>query len=177
MAVVLVGLLLSACGGQEAATGREGDIAFAQNMIPHHEQALEMSALALGAKASAEVAALAKEVQAAQEPEIVLMRKWLRDWGAEELAHSGGPGDETDDHEHEMPGMATGEQLLALSEATGGEFDARWLELMVGHHEGAVDMAERVLETTDDLEVQALAAAVIASQTAEIERMQALQEG
>ena len=176
IAAVLVTLVLSACGGHEAATGRDGDIAFAQNMIPHHEQALEMSALALATKASPEVTALAKEIQTAQDPEIVLMRKWLRDWNAEELPHSGGPGDESDGHEHEMAGMATGEQLLALSEARGAEFDALWLELMVAHHEGAIEMAEQVIETTDDLEVQALAEAIIAGQAAEIDRMRTLQD-
>ena len=76
-----------------------------------------------------------------------------------------------------MAGMATGEQLLALSEATGAEFDALWLELMVAHHEGAIEMAEQVVETTDDLEVQALAEAIIAAQAAEIDRMRALQQG
>jgi uncharacterized protein (DUF305 family) len=177
IAAVLVTLVLSACGGHEAATGRDGDISFAQNMIPHHEQALEMSALALATNASPEVTALAQEIQAAQDPEILLMRKWLRDWGAEERAHTGGPGDESDGHEHEMAGMATGEQLLALSEAKGAEFDALWLELMVAHHEGAIEMAEQVIGTTDDLEVQALAEAIIAGQAAEIDRMRALQEG
>ena len=153
IAALLAALTVSACGGHEAATGRAGDIAFAQDMIPHHEQALEMSALALAADASPEVTALAKEIQAAQDPEIVLMRSWLRDWGAEELPHSGGPGEESDGHEHEMAGMATGEQLLALAEARGAEFDALWIDLMVAHHEGAIEMAEQVAQTTDDLEV------------------------
>jgi uncharacterized protein (DUF305 family) len=177
IAVVLVALVLSACSGHAAATGREGDIVFAQNMIPHHEQALEMSALALAAQTSPEVTALAKEIQAAQDPEIVLMRKWLRDWNAEELPHSGGPGEEADDHEHEMPGMATGEQLLALAQASGAEFDALWLDLMVAHHEGAIEMAEQVIETTDDLEVQALAEEIMTAQAREIDAMRELQAG
>jgi uncharacterized protein (DUF305 family) len=177
IAALLAALTVSACGGHEAATGRAGDIAFAQDMIPHHEQALEMSALALAADASPEVTALAKEIQAAQDPEIVLMRSWLRDWGAEELPHSGGPGEESDGHEHEMPGMATGEQLLALAEARGAEFDALWIDLMVAHHEGAIEMAEQVAQTTDDLEVQALAAEIIEAQAQEIEVMRGLQEG
>lgn len=177
IAAVLVTLVLSACGGQAAAMGREGDVVFAQNMIPHHEQALEMSALALATQGSPEVTALAKEIQAAQDPEIVLMRKWLRDWDAEELPHSGGPGEESDGHEHEMPGMATGEQMLALAEANGAQFEALWLELMVAHHEGAIEMAEQVVETTDDLEVQALAEAIITAQAKEINRMQELLEG
>jgi uncharacterized protein (DUF305 family) len=177
IAALLATLVLSACGGHEAATGREGDIAFAQNMIPHHEQALELSAMALAGDASAEVTALAEEIQAAQDPEIILMRKWLRDWNAEELPHSGGPGDESDGHEHDMPGMATGEQLLALAEAKGKEFDALWLDLMVAHHEGAIEMAEQVAGTTEDLEVRALADAIISAQAQEIDRMQELRAG
>lgn len=177
IAALLAALTVSACGGHDAPTGRAGDIAFAQDMIPHHEQALEMSALALAADASPEVTALAKEIQAAQDPEIVLMRAWLRDWGAEELPHSGGPGEEPDGHEHVMAGMATGEQLLALAEARGAEFDALWIDLMVAHHEGAIEMAEQVAQTTDDLEVQALAAEIVATQAQEIERMQGLQAG
>jgi uncharacterized protein (DUF305 family) len=177
LVLVLATLVLSACGGHDAATGRDGDIVFAQDMIPHHEQALEMSALAITAEASPEVTALAREIQQAQDPEIILMRKWLRDWGAEELPHSGGPGEESDGHAHEMPGMATGEQLLALTEASGREFDAMWLELMVAHHEGAIEMAERVAGTTEDLEVRALAEAIIVAQGAEIERMRELQSG
>lgn len=177
IAAVLAALALSGCGGHEAATGRAGDIAFAQNMIPHHEQALEMSALALATDASPEVTALAKEIQAAQDPEIVLMRKWLRDWNAEELPHSGGPGDESDGHGHDMAGMATGEQLLALADATGAEFDRMWIDLMVAHHEGAIEMAQLVAETTDDLEVGALAAEIMAAQAREIDRMRELQAG
>jgi uncharacterized protein (DUF305 family) len=174
VALVFATLVLGACGGHEAASGRDGDIAFAQDMIPHHEQALEMSALALAADASPEVTALARDIQQAQDPEILLMRTWLRDWGAEELPHSG-PG--SDGHEHEMPGMATGEQLLALSEASGAAFDTLWLDLMVAHHEGAIEMAERVAGTTEDLVVRALAEEIIAAQGAEIERMRALQAG
>jgi uncharacterized protein (DUF305 family) len=175
VALVLATLLLGACGGHEAASGRDGDIAFAQDMIPHHEQALELSALALATDASPEVTALARDIQQAQDPEILLMRTWLRDWGAEELPHSGGPG--SDGHEHEMPGMATGEQLLALSESSGAAFDALWLDLMVAHHEGAIEMAEQVTGTTEDLVVRALAEEIIATQGAEIERMRALQAG
>ena len=177
IAALLAALTVSACGGHEAPTGRAGDIAFAQDMIPHHEQALEMSALALAAEASPEVTALAKEIQAAQDPEIVLMRSCLSEWGAEELPHSGGPGEESDGHEHEMPGMAPGEQLLALAEARGAEFDALWIDLMVAHHEGAIEMAEQVAQTTDDLEVEALAAEIIATQAQEIEAMRGLQGG
>ena len=73
-----------------------------------------------------------------------------------------------------MPGMATGEQMVALAEAQGAAFDDLWLELMIAHHEGAVEMAEQVQESSDDAEVQALAAAIIDGQREEIARMSAL---
>lgn len=178
LAVVLVTLLLSACGGHAELTGRAGDIAFAQAMIPHHEQALEMAEIALGGDASAPVLRLARAIQRTQEPEILLMRQWLDEWGAEELPHAGTAGETAaaDDHgdDHAMPGMATGEQLLALADASGPDFDRQWLDLMIAHHEGAIEMAEQVLATSDDLEVQALAAEVVAAQQAEIEEMRAL---
>jgi uncharacterized protein (DUF305 family) len=154
-------LAVVACGGHETATGRAGDIAFAQGMLPHHEQALEMAEMALVADASTAVTKLARTIARTQEPEVVLMRQWLTEWGSEEPAHG----------DHEMPGMASSEDLLALAAASGPDFDRRWLELMIAHHEGALESAERVLETTDDPEVAALASAVVSAQRAEIDQM------
>ena len=176
--VVLAGAaLLSACGGHEAPTGREGDIYFAQMMIPHHQQALEMSEIALSKEPSPALADLAREIRREQDPEIVLMRAWLGEWGAEELPHSGGPGEEADDgHDHEMAGMATGEQMMALAEASGRQFEAMWLDLMIAHHEGAIEMADQVAGTTEDPEVRALADEIVQAQQDEIDRMRGLAE-
>ena len=174
LAAMVVTGLLSACGGHGLADGREGDIEFAQQMIPHHQQAVEMAEVALSKEPREPIAELAREIRREQDPEILLMRTWLADWGAEEAPHAGA---EEEAHEHEMPGMATGEQMLALAEARGGEFERQWLDLMIAHHEGAIDMAEQVRETTEDPEVRALADAIIDSQQQEIERMQGLREG
>ena len=173
--VVAAAALLAACGGHEAPSGREGDVYFAQMMIPHHQQALEMSEIALAKDTSPAVAELAREIRREQDPEIVLMRAWLAEWGAEELPHSGGPGEQADDgHDHDMPGMATGEQMVALAEGSGRDFERMWLELMVAHHEGAIEMAEQVEGTTEDPEVRALATAITEAQQEEIDRMQGL---
>ena len=173
--VLAVASLLAGCGGHDAPSGREGDVYFAQMMIPHHQQALEMSEIALAKDTSPAVAELAREIRREQDPEIVLMRAWLGEWGAEELPHSGGPGEEADDgHDHEMPGMATGDQMVALAEGSGRDFERMWLELMIAHHEGAIEMAEQVEGTTDDAEVRALAAAITEAQQEEIARMQGL---
>ena len=172
---------LSACSTHATATGREGDIAFAQGMIPHHEQALEMSELALVNASSAPVVKLARQIKRAQDPEIILMRQWLRDWGAEDAAHAAVPEDPAaqstaDEHsgDHEMPGMATNDDMLALAQSSGADFDRLWLDLMIAHHEGAVEMAGQVAETSDDPEVKALAAAIVQGQVAEIDRMRTL---
>jgi uncharacterized protein (DUF305 family) len=170
VSVVVVGLV-SACGGHGLAAGREGDIEFAQQMIPHHQQAVEMAEVALSKEPRAAIVELAREIRREQDPEILLMRTWLDEWGAQEAPHAGA---EEEAHAHEMPGMATGDQMLALAEAEGGEFERQWLDLMIAHHEGAIEMAEQVRETTEDPEVRALAEAIIDSQQEEIDQMQGL---
>lgn len=153
----------------------DADISFAQLMIPHHQQAVEMADLALARETSPEVRQLAEQIKAAQDPEIQTMSGWLRQWGA--------PMEMGDDHgSHDMGGMTmsgmmTEEDMQALSEATGSAFDRMWLEMMIAHHEGAVEMAEQVQANGGNADVAALADAVIAGQTAEIETMRALLAG
>jgi len=151
-------------------TGRDADIAFAQMMIPHHQQAVEMSDIALSKGAGPEVTELATEIKGAQDPEIAQMRGWLQTWGAsEEMDHGS-------DHSG-MAGMLSDDQMQQLRDATGPEFDRKWMELMIAHHEGALTMATGVLSTTVDPEVKKLAEAVVAAQTAEIAEMRALLNG
>lgn len=182
-------LLLSACGSgahssdasgsaasSAAESGPAADIAFAQLMIPHHQQAIEMADLALERPTSPEVNTLAQQIKGAQDPEIALMRGWLEVWGAP-LEMEG------DDHSgHDMggltmSGMMTEEDMAALAAAEGAEFDRMWVTMMIAHHEGAVAMAEDVLATTANPEVTELAQAVIEGQTAEIATMRGLLAG
>jgi uncharacterized protein (DUF305 family) len=138
---------------------------FAQMMIPHHEQAMVMSDLALSNNAGPEVSALAIKIQSAQGPEIAQMRAMLDRFGEEE-AHSHG--------DHDMPGMLTEAQLDALGAAKGSDFDALFLAGMIEHHEGAIVMAEEVLGQTDDSEVRELAEQIIEAQRTEIAEMLSL---
>jgi uncharacterized protein (DUF305 family) len=160
-----------------------GDISFAQGMIPHHAQAVEMSDLALIHSASPQVRALAEQIKAAQGPEIDLMEQWLAGWGAP----SGAPVDPdatgTDDghgggHDMNMDmgntGMMSAADMESLGSAHGDGFDRMWLEMMIEHHEGAVAMAEEVLQTTKDPEVRRLAQGIIDGQEVEIETMRGL---
>jgi uncharacterized protein (DUF305 family) len=183
-AVVLAGALaLAGCSGSEEpmehdmstmsgsesgdqAAHNEADMMFAQMMIPHHEQAIEMADLALAeATASEEVKALARDIKAAQDPEIATMTGWLDEWKAPPSVVGGM------DH---GTGMMSEADMETLRGAEGADFDREWLTMMVEHHEGAIEMANDVMATTTDPEVKSLAQAVVAGQQAEITTMRGL---
>lgn len=147
------------------------DIRFAQEMIPHHRQAVEMAALAPSRAADPAVIDLAARIEQAQDPEIATMTGWLQSWGApvpEESGHA---------HHGDMPGMMTEEQMGGLEAARGPEFDRMWLTMMVAHHEGAVQMARTELAEGTDPAARALAQQIIDSQQAEIQQMNTLLRG
>ena len=168
----------SSSGGQsestestvDAADHNSSDVMFAQMMIPHHEQAIELADMALDPTtgASTDVIALAQSVKAAQDPEIDRMKALLGAWG-EPVEMMDGM-----DHSSMMEGMLSTDELAAIDSLTGAAFDTAWLEAMIAHHEGAITMAESVLDTGSNGEIKALAEAVISGQQAEIDRMKAL---
>jgi len=161
----------SAPGDQ--ASFNDADVAFAQGMIPHHQQAVEMAELALDPTraASPEVVDLATRIQAAQDPEIQLMTGWLDAWGQPMEM------DMVEGDMGSMEGTMSEEDMAALAAASGTDFDRMWLEMMTAHHRGAVKMAET--EQTDGMDPDAIALAgqIIAAQQAEIEEMRGLLEG
>ena len=120
---------------ESAAAGfSSDDIMFAQMMIPHHEQAIEMSTLAESRAENPEVKALAAKIKAAQAPEIEVMKGWLTKAGASlDMGHAA-----------HMDGMLSEEQMQALRNASGAEFDRMFLEGMILHHEGAIEMTKMV---------------------------------
>ena len=145
------------------------DVVFAEGMIPHHRQALEMSGLAPERAADAAVKALAARIAAAQEPEVRVMSSWLRALGREvPTGHTHGtasPG---------AYGMATPEQLNRLRRARGREFDELFLRLMITHHEGAVRMSAEELRAGTDRAMLSMAQDILDGQRIEINRMRAL---
>ena len=181
-AVVAAGaLVLSACGSNHDAgmmspsstTGASAaDAMFAQMMIPHHEQAVVMSELAETRASNPEILALAAEIKAAQQPEIEQMKGWLAEWGVPVMSGMDAMGEHGG---HGMSGMLTEEQLDDLETASGVEFDILFAEGMIEHHEGAIDMAEDVVDSKDP-RVAALAQAIIQTQQAEIAQMKAILE-
>ena len=152
----------STSGSMSAAAG---DVMFAQMMVPHHQQAVEMADLALTKAASPEVKVLATKIKAAQGPEIETMNGWLQQWGAP--ATAGGM-------DHGTDGMMTDADMARLRDASGAEFDRLWLTMMIAHHQGALTMAKDVLATTKSAQVRALAQDVVDGQTREISTMKGM---
>jgi len=159
----------------DASANNSIDVAFAQGMIPHHAQAVEMSELAATNTSNPEVQALAAEIIAAQGPEIELMTEWLTSWGAE-VPDPGASMDENMEMAGGMmmSGMISEADFEKLRAARDAEFDRLYLELMILHHEGAIEMAQQELDGGDSPEAKALAQRIIDTQQAEITRMEQL---
>jgi uncharacterized protein (DUF305 family) len=164
----------TAAPGEKVNTGvvaaNAADVRFVQRMIPHHQQALEMAALVMERTSDQDLRGLADRIDAAQGPEISVMRSWLRTRGLP--VAPGGHG--AIGHE-QMPGMATAEQLDRLKAASGAAFDRLFLQLMIAHHQGALTMATEVLRSGVEATVYRLALDVNATQSAEITRMREMQ--
>ncbi|MGW5851265.1 DUF305 domain-containing protein [Streptomyces sp. NPDC055254] len=162
----------SASAPAPAPRGRHNaaDVAFAQGMIPHHRQAVEMAALAPSRAGSAEVKKLADEIRKAQDPEIRTLSGWLTSWGEQVPAEGAG------DHSGHggAGGMMTAEEMDELSKASGKAFDTAFMKLMIKHHEGAVEMAKQEKADGAFPDAGVMADAIITSQGAEIDRMNGL---
>ena len=139
------------------------DVMFAQMMIPHHQQAVEMGILAETRASSPEVKALAASIKAEQAPEIALMKSWLKAANAPLRM----------DHSMVMAGLLTDADMKALTEASGVKFDRLFLEGMIGHHEGAIEMAKVVIDSSN-ADVRSLSETIISSQAAQITYMKTL---
>ncbi|MFM9373350.1 DUF305 domain-containing protein [Streptomyces sp. Da 82-17] len=159
----------SATGSAQAGDHNAADVAFAKGMIPHHRQAVDMAELAEGRAGSKEIEDLAAKIKGAQDPEIRTMSGWLTSWGEEVPAESGGH--EGHDMSSGMPGMMTAEDMAKLKKASGAAFDEMFAEMMIEHHEGAVEMAETEKAKGKYGPAVKLADAVIDAQTAEIDQM------
>jgi len=144
-------------------TPNSADLNYAQMMIVHHGQALEMTRLATGRAASTPVKRLSARITATQQPEIEAMRGWLK---------SNGGAKSQEGHDHGvMPGMASPAQLAKLRAAKGKAFDDLFLKLMITHHQGAITMATEVLSEGNNVQVEEMANDVVAQQTVEVDRM------
>ncbi|MGW1956051.1 DUF305 domain-containing protein [Streptomyces sp. NPDC001920] len=185
-------LVLAACGGDggsgsaapagkpsssnaQAAAHNDQDVTFAQGMIPHHQQAVQMAEMAADRASSAQVEDLAARIEKAQAPEIATMSGWLKTWGEDVpsaspgMDHSGGHSDGSG-----MAGMMDGKAMDQLMKASGKGFDTMFLTMMIEHHEGAVEMATTEKKKGEYGPARELADTIITTQTAEIREMNKL---
>jgi len=155
----------------------DADVEFMSGMIPHHAQAVVMAGWAPTHGARPDVAVLCERIVVGQRDEIAMMREWLADRGLEvpdatSTRHKMKMGDSV--HEMLMPGMLSDEEMAALDKARGPEFDRLFLEGMIKHHQGAIDMVDVLFKSygaAQDETVFKFASDVYADQGIEIERM------
>ncbi|WP_405763944.1 DUF305 domain-containing protein [Actinacidiphila glaucinigra] len=187
--------VLAACGGTDHAGGthpapaatasasasasagqhNQADVTFAQQMIPHHRQAVAMAEMAATRASSGEVKSLADKIKQAQDPEINTMSDWLTAWGKDVPQGMGGMDHEMPGMDHgdasSMPGMMGSDQMGDLDGASGKVFDTMFLTMMIEHHQGAIDMAETEKDQGAYAPAKALAGDIVTAQTAEITEM------
>jgi len=169
--IAILALSISACAStgtkdsmhdhsaQAAGDLSSDDVMFLQMMIPHHQQAIDISDLALTKSEDAELRALAKNIRDEQGAEIVKMKAWLEK--AKAASHS---------DSHSMDGMLSDAELAALEKATGKSFDVLWLKAMTGHHTGAIDMASMLNDSNND-QLIFFGQGIVASQSAQNKQM------
>lgn len=184
-AVAAGALLLSACGGAgdnpangtasaaaaadagkstSAGAFNEADVSFAQMMIPHHEQALEMAELADGRASDAQIKSIAAKIAKAQDPEITTMKGWLQSWGKPEAM-----GD--------MPGMDMGQGMMSdaamkeLKAMKGTAFDKAFAQMMIEHHSGAITTAEDEQKNGTNADAVKMAKDIVTGQSAEVKQL------
>ena len=185
IAALAAALLLSSCTGQASdahtaqprtdppvSTGRPvgynaNDVAFATNMIPHHQQAVELSALVPDRSTNTELIALAHQISAAQQPEINVMKVFLVQW----TEGTGNPTSSDSGH------AGHGSTMTKLESLNGAEFDKQWLESMISHHQGAIEMAKSELANGDNVDAKSLATNIVTTQEAEIGQMKQMLGG
>jgi len=189
-----LGLALTACGNDDggstsstevsATEHNEVDVAFASEMLQHHAQALSMVDLTRNRPLDPEVQQLAEQIRDAQAPEIETFTDWLTDWDEEipetmrDHANAGHDmddmGDSMEGMDSDMPGMMSADDMTALKDASDADFQTMWLEMMVEHHEGAVEMAQTETEDGQYKPAIDLADTIVSSQTEEIDTMKGL---
>jgi uncharacterized protein (DUF305 family) len=187
-------LTLAACGSDETFADapaqvsetdhNDADVAFATDMIQHHAQALSMVDLTVNRTLDPGVQQLADDIREAKGPEIETMSDWLQEWGEDipetmrDHANAGhdmeGMGDSMEGQDSDMPGMMSAEDFDALENASDADFHTMWLEMMIEHHEGAVEMAEDQQDDGQYKPAVDLAGDVVETQTTEIEKMTSL---
>jgi uncharacterized protein (DUF305 family) len=170
-AAALIGLMvwvLAGCGmaggttpvAQSASGANETDIRFSQQMIPHHQQSIELSTLARQRSTGEFVKTTAAEITTAETAEIELMSGWLKSWNA--------PAPITGQTGHSMAGMLSAAEISLLENASGADFDRQWLAALAKHLRSGVEMAKTALATGQHPQTKTLAQEIVTGQEARI---------
>ncbi|MEO6471782.1 MAG: DUF305 domain-containing protein [Aeromicrobium sp.] len=171
--LVALALVIAGCGSKSNSTEitfNKSDVTFAQEMIPHHQQAVEMADLADTRATSPEVKALAAKIKDAQGPEIKTMTGWLKSWNKDVPTSMSG----MDHGSSDMPGMMTADEMAKLQGTSGADFDRQFLTMMIAHHQGAITMAKTEQNDGKYVPAVSLAEKIQQAQTAEIKTMQTI---
>jgi uncharacterized protein (DUF305 family) len=177
----------TATAPQSSEAHNDADVMFAQHMIPHHQQAIEMSDMVLAKQGiDPRVTELAKQIKAAQGPEIEKMQGWLTQWGNPTMpsmppgdmpGHENMPGMSGTPSMSGMPGMAgmmSEQDMTALQNAQGVEASRLFLTQMIEHHEGAITMAQTEIKDGQYPAAVELARAIVSTQQQEIDTMKGM---
>lgn len=186
-AISVTSSVSTSAAGNDAAHN-DDDVTFAQGMIPHHQQAIEMSDMLLGKQGvDPQIVSLANQIRSAQGPEIEQMRGWLQEWGASSTpapTSSGMPGHDMpgDGDTSLMPGMAGGHGMMseadmaALQNAQGGDAGRLFLSQMIEHHKGAITMAQLEIDKGQFPAAVEMARTIVSNQQEEIATMRGIME-
>lgn len=171
------GLAVGWVGAASTPGNDSAEAGFARDMQTHHQQAVAMAMHEWQNGEDEAMRAIAYDIATAQSAEIGMMRSWLREWdvqmsSSEPMAWAG------DEHDHGsedgglMAGMATDEEMAEFQRLTGYEADVMFAELMIAHHIGGIEMAEIVVDLSDDETVVEAAQRMVTVQQSEISNMQ-----
>ena len=190
--ILSLGFALSACGNDDgdgdtpqvsSTEHNDADVAFATDMMQHHAQALVMVDMTMSRDLDSEVHQLTDDIRAAQGPEIETFTDWdeevpetMRDHGnaGHDMGDMDDMGDAMEGMDTDMPGMMSADDMNSLNDAPDADFQTMWLEMMIEHHEGAVEMAQDQTEDGQYKPAIELAGDITSSQNAEIETMESL---
>lgn len=159
--------LVAGCGG--GSDHNSQDVSFAQDMVPHHQQAVTMADLAMTQTQNPQIVDLAGRIKASQASQVTLMTGWLTGWGEKPTEHGGDMSGMAG--MHGMKGMVSEPDLKALGAASGAEFDRLFVQRMTAHHQGALEMAKAEADAGRFKPAKVLADAITADQQREIAEM------
>ncbi|MBJ7399725.1 DUF305 domain-containing protein [Mycolicibacterium sp.] len=161
------GLSASATSAEQVAAHNADDVMFAQMMIPHHQQAIEVAAMVPDRSSNPDVIALAATIVGEQQPEIDTMKALLLQWNVDpnEMSHESGHAGMA------MTGMVNDATMVRLDSLKGASFDMLWLQSMISHHEGAIAMAKSEIADGKSADMTTVAADIVAAQQTEIDQI------